>query len=45
MGEERTGIGKQKVNNLRNNSNYFRMRLTDMGLHVLGNYATAPSCP
>ena len=38
MGEDGTNIGKQKLNALRDNSNYFRMRLTDMGLHVLGNY-------
>mmetsp|Transcript_33550 Transcript_33550/g.71534 ORF Transcript_33550/g.71534 Transcript_33550/m.71534 type:complete len:687 (-) Transcript_33550:29-2089(-) len=38
MGEDGTNIGKQKLNALRDNSNYFRMRLSDMGLHVLGNY-------
>ncbi|KAL7531858.1 hypothetical protein ACHAXR_004279 [Thalassiosira sp. AJA248-18] len=38
MGEDGTSIGKQKLDALRDNSNYFRMRLTDMGLHVLGNY-------
>mmetsp|Transcript_559 Transcript_559/g.1207 ORF Transcript_559/g.1207 Transcript_559/m.1207 type:complete len:661 (+) Transcript_559:208-2190(+) len=38
MGEDGTNIGKQKLEALRDNSNYFRMRLTDMGLHVLGNY-------
>lgn len=38
MGEDGTAIGKQKLDALRDNSNYFRMRLTDMGLHVLGNY-------
>ena len=38
MGEDGTNIGKQKLDALRDNSNYFRMRLTDMGLHVLGNY-------
>mmetsp|Transcript_29887 Transcript_29887/g.36394 ORF Transcript_29887/g.36394 Transcript_29887/m.36394 type:complete len:615 (-) Transcript_29887:267-2111(-) len=37
-GEDGTTIGKQKLRNLRDNSNYFRMRLIDMGLHVLGNY-------
>mmetsp|Transcript_36731 Transcript_36731/g.68087 ORF Transcript_36731/g.68087 Transcript_36731/m.68087 type:complete len:696 (-) Transcript_36731:391-2478(-) len=38
MGEDGTNIGRQKLIALRDNSNYFRMRLTDMGLHVLGNY-------
>lgn len=38
MGEDGTNIGKQKLNALRDNSNYFRMRLTDMGLHVLGHF-------
>lgn len=38
MGDDGTNIGKQKLDGLRDNSNYFRMRLTEMGLHVLGNY-------
>jgi len=38
MGLDGTNIGKQKLRDLRDNSNYFRMRLNDMGLHVLGNY-------
>lgn len=38
MGQDGTSIGKEKLTALRDNSNYFRMRLTDMGLHVLGNY-------
>lgn len=38
MGQDGTNIGKAKLTALRDNSNYFRMRLTDMGLHVLGNY-------
>lgn len=38
MGRDGTDIGKQKINALRDNSNYFRMRLSDMGLHVLGHY-------
>ena len=38
MGQDGTNIGKEKLTALRDNSNYFRMRLTDMGLHVLGNY-------
>lgn len=38
MGEDGTNIGKQKIQALRDNSNYFRMRLEEMGLHVLGHY-------
>lgn len=38
MGEDGTSIGRRKLTALRDNSNYFRMRLSDMGLHVLGNY-------
>ncbi len=38
MGRDGTKIGKQKIAALRDNSNYFRMRLSDMGLHVLGHY-------
>lgn len=38
MGRDGTNIGKQKISALRDNSNYFRMRLIDMGLHVLGHY-------
>mmetsp|Transcript_18675 Transcript_18675/g.26981 ORF Transcript_18675/g.26981 Transcript_18675/m.26981 type:complete len:134 (-) Transcript_18675:315-716(-) len=38
MGEDGTNIGKRKLAALRDNSNYFRMRLSDMGLHVLGHY-------
>ncbi|OEU07928.1 PLP-dependent transferase [Fragilariopsis cylindrus CCMP1102] len=38
MGEDGTNIGKKKIQALRDNSNYFRMRLQDMGLHVLGHY-------
>ena len=38
MGEDGTNIGKRKIQALRDNSNYFRMRLEDMGLHVLGHY-------
>jgi serine palmitoyltransferase len=38
MGEDGTTIGRQKIQALRDNSNYFRMRLQDMGLHVLGHY-------
>jgi serine palmitoyltransferase len=38
MGRDGTNIGKQKIQSLRDNSNYFRMRLNDMGLQVLGHY-------
>jgi len=38
MGRDGTEIGEQKIAALRDNSNYFRMRLCDMGLHVLGHY-------
>jgi len=38
MGRDGTDTGKQKIAALRDNSNYFRMRLSDMGLHVLGHY-------
>lgn len=38
MGLDGTQTGKEKIDALRDNSNYFRMRLCDMGLHVLGNY-------
>mmetsp|Transcript_3800 Transcript_3800/g.5654 ORF Transcript_3800/g.5654 Transcript_3800/m.5654 type:complete len:624 (+) Transcript_3800:130-2001(+) len=38
MGRDNTDLGKQKLQALKDNANYFRMRLTDMGLHILGNY-------
>jgi len=38
MGRDGTNIGKQKIAALRDNSNYFRMRLHDMDLHVMGQY-------
>lgn len=38
MGLDGTDIGKHKLRALRDNANYFRMRLNDMGLHVLGHY-------
>ena len=38
MGEDGTTIGRQKIKALRDNSNYFRMKLEDMGLHVMGHY-------
>jgi len=38
MGRDGTDIGKQKIDAVRNNSNYLRMKLSDMGCLVLGNY-------
>lgn len=38
MGRDGTDIGKKKIQSLRDNSNYFRMRLNEMGLQVLGHY-------
>jgi len=38
MGEDGTSVGKQKLQALRDNSNYFRMRLQEMGLLVMGHY-------
>lgn len=38
MGEDGTNTGKQKIQALRDNSNYFRMKLQDMGLTVLGHF-------
>ena len=33
-----TQVGKDKIKRLRDNSNYFRMKLKEMGLNVLGHY-------
>lgn len=38
MGQDGSTIGRQKLQALRDNSNYFRMRLQEIGLHVLGQY-------
>jgi serine palmitoyltransferase len=38
MGQDGTTIGRNKLQSLRDNSNYFRMRLREMGLQVLGQY-------
>lgn len=38
MGKDGTDIGKRKLQALRDNSNYFRMRLEELGLQVLGPY-------
>jgi serine palmitoyltransferase len=37
-GQDGTNIGRKKLQALRDNSNYFRMRLEQMGLQVLGQY-------
>ena len=39
-GEDGTDLGQQKITALRRNSNYFRKRLMDMGLHVLGDWGS-----
>lgn len=36
-GDDGTSIGKQKITQLRENSNYFRMRMKELGLHVYGH--------
>jgi serine palmitoyltransferase len=38
MGQDGTTIGRQKLQAIRDNSNYLRMRLQEIGLHVLGQY-------
>lgn len=38
MGQDGTTIGKRKIQALRDNSNYFRMRMEQMGLECLGQY-------
>ena len=38
MGQDNTYLGKLKLQALRDNSNYFRMRLREMGLQALGHY-------
>lgn len=37
-GKDGTDLGKKKLQALRDNSNYFRMRCQELGLHVLGHY-------
>ena len=37
-GEDGTGIGAEKLRRLRENSNYFRQRLMDMGCEVFGEW-------
>eukprot|EP00455_Lapot_gusevi_P015405 TRINITY_DN1779_c0_g1_i1.p1 TRINITY_DN1779_c0_g1~~TRINITY_DN1779_c0_g1_i1.p1 ORF type:complete len:488 (-),score=149.17 TRINITY_DN1779_c0_g1_i1:50-1513(-) len=36
MGEDGTDLGQRKIRQLKENSNYFRQKLIEMGLHVLG---------
>lgn len=38
MGEDGTDIGKKKILALRENANFFRKRLIEMGCHVLGDW-------
>jgi len=37
MGEDGTDIGRKKIAQLRENSNYFRQRLVDLGFIIFGN--------
>uniref|UniRef100_K3X420 serine C-palmitoyltransferase n=1 Tax=Globisporangium ultimum (strain ATCC 200006 / CBS 805.95 / DAOM BR144) TaxID=431595 RepID=K3X420_GLOUD len=37
-GKDGTGIGKKKLDALRENSNYFRQKLIDMGVSTLGDF-------
>mmetsp|Transcript_36556 Transcript_36556/g.97706 ORF Transcript_36556/g.97706 Transcript_36556/m.97706 type:complete len:512 (+) Transcript_36556:197-1732(+) len=38
MGDKCGKVGKEKLDDLRNNSNYFRRELEKMGLHTYGDY-------
>jgi serine palmitoyltransferase len=38
MGEDGTDIGRQKLTQLMDNSNYFRSEMKKLGLHVYGDY-------
>jgi len=38
MGEDGTDIGQKKLTSLRENSNFFRRRMMEMGCHVLGDW-------
>jgi len=38
LGEDGTNIGRQKLDALRNNANFFRQKLIEMGCHVLGEW-------
>jgi serine palmitoyltransferase len=37
MGEDGTDVGRQKLDRLNTNSNYFRAKMKQMGLHVYGD--------
>lgn len=37
MGEDNTSIGRNKINKLQENSNYFRSEMKKLGLHVYGD--------
>lgn len=37
MGEDGTNIGRQKLEALKNNANYFRSEMRRIGLHVIGH--------
>merc|ERR1712227_761453 len=38
MGLDGSGMGQQKIKKLKENCNYFKKKLTEMGLHVYGHY-------
>jgi serine palmitoyltransferase len=38
MGEDGTDLGQRKLTQLRNNANFFRLRMKQMGCHVLGDW-------
>lgn len=38
MGEDGTDTGRRKLDSLRENSNFMRRELINMGLHVYGNF-------
>jgi serine palmitoyltransferase len=40
MGTDGTELGATKLKQLRDNSDYFRKKVTDMGFHVLGDYGS-----
>ena len=40
MGRDGTDLGQKKLTQLRENSDYFRRRVTEMGFHVLGDYGS-----
>jgi serine palmitoyltransferase len=44
LGEDGTDLGKRKIQQLKENGNYFRTKLIEMGMHVLGQ-ADSPIVP